>query len=50
MIEMKKLIEYISKLPVDNPEEARATELEGDQTSVIEPKVAEEDLGKMIGK
>ena len=47
---MKELIEYIAKLLVDNPEEVSVTEIEGEQTSVIELRVAEEDLGKVIGK
>jgi predicted RNA-binding protein YlqC (UPF0109 family) len=50
MIEMKELIEYIAKVLVDNPEEVSVTELEGKQTSVIELRVAKEDLGKVIGK
>jgi len=47
---MKELIEYIAKSLVDNPEEAGVTELEGEQTSVIELRVAKEDMGKIIGK
>jgi len=47
---MKELIEYIAKALVDNPEEVSVTELEGEQTSVIELRVAKEDLGKVIGK
>ena len=47
---MKELIEYIAKSLVDNPEEVSVTELEGEQTSVIELKVAKEDIGKVIGK
>jgi hypothetical protein len=47
---MKKLIEYIAKALVDKPEEVVVTEIEGEQTSVIELKVAKEDLGKIIGK
>jgi hypothetical protein len=50
MMEMKELIEYIAKVLVDNPEEVSVTELEGKQTSVIELRVAKEDLGKVIGK
>jgi len=50
MIEMKELIEYIAKVLVDKPDEVRVTELEGMQTSVIELRVAKEDLGKVIGK
>jgi len=47
---MKDLIEYIAKVLVDNPDDVRVTELEGKQTSVIELRVAKEDLGKVIGK
>jgi predicted RNA-binding protein YlqC (UPF0109 family) len=47
---MKELIEYIAKSLVDKPEEVSVTELEGEQTSVIELRVAKEDLGKVIGK
>jgi predicted RNA-binding protein YlqC (UPF0109 family) len=47
---MKELVEYIAKSLVDNPEEVSVTELEGEQTSVIELRVAKEDLGKIIGK
>ncbi len=47
---MKELIAYIAKALVDNPEEVLVTEIEGEQTSVIELKVAKEDLGKIIGK
>jgi predicted RNA-binding protein YlqC (UPF0109 family) len=49
-MEMKDLIEYIAKVLVDNPESVSVTELEGKQTSVIELRVAKEDLGKVIGK
>ncbi|MEE4351750.1 MAG: KH domain-containing protein, partial [Desulfatiglans sp.] len=47
---MKDLIAYIAKALVDKPEEVGVTEVEGKQTSVIELKVAKEDLGKVIGK
>ena len=49
-MEMKELVEYIAKVLVDNPDEVTVTELEGKQTSVIELRVAKEDLGKVIGK
>jgi uncharacterized protein len=49
-MEMKDLIAYIAKALVDKPEEVTVTEIEGEQTSVIELKVAKEDLGKVIGK
>jgi len=47
---MKELIAYIARALVDNPDEVEVTEVEGEQTSVIELKVAKEDLGKVIGK
>ena len=47
---MKDLITYIAKALVDKPEEVKVTEIVGDQTSVLELKVAKEDLGKVIGK
>ncbi|MGM0452688.1 MAG: KH domain-containing protein [Thermodesulfobacteriota bacterium] len=47
---MKDLITYIAKALVDNPEEVIVTEVGGDQTTVLELKVAKEDLGKVIGK
>ena len=47
---MKELIEQIAKALVDNPDKVRVTEIEGENTAVIELTVAKEDLGKIIGK
>ena len=47
---MKELISYIAQALVDHPEEVKVTEVEGNQTTVLELKVAKEDLGKVIGK
>ena len=47
---LKEMIEYIAKSLVDNPDEVHVSEIEGEQTSVLELKVAKEDLGKVIGK
>ncbi|MFC1505326.1 KH domain-containing protein [Thermodesulfobacteriota bacterium] len=47
---MKDLITYIAKALVDHPEQVAVDEVEGNQTSVLELKVAKEDLGKVIGK
>jgi predicted RNA-binding protein YlqC (UPF0109 family) len=47
---MKDLIEYIAKALVDNPDDVTVAEVTGNQTSVLELKVAKEDLGKVIGK
>ena len=47
---MKELIAVIAKALVDHPEDVEVTEIEGKQASVIELKVAKEDIGKIIGK
>lgn len=47
---MKDLIEFTAKALVDHPEQVSVSEVEGKQTSVLELKVAKEDLGKVIGK
>jgi predicted RNA-binding protein YlqC (UPF0109 family) len=47
---MKDLIKYIAQALVDYPEHVSVTEVVGNQTSVLELKVAKEDLGKIIGK
>ncbi len=47
---MKDLIKLIAQALVDNPDQVVVTEVQGEQTSVIELKVAKEDLGKVIGK
>ena len=44
------LIEFIAKALVDHPEEVQVSEVEGEQTTVLELKVAQDDLGKVIGK
>ena len=47
---LREMIEFIAKALVDQPDQVRVTEVEGEQTSVLELKVAKEDLGKVIGK
>ncbi len=47
---MKDLIKYIAQALVDYPDQVSVNEVEGNQTSVLELKVAKEDLGKVIGK
>lgn len=47
---MKDLIKYIAQALVDHPEVVEVSEIEGAQTSVLELKVAKDDLGKIIGK
>jgi len=47
---MKQLVEDIAKALVDVPEEVSVREVEGEQVTVLELKVAPGDLGKVIGK
>ena len=47
---MKALVEVITKALVDNPENVVVTERTEGKTIVIEVKVAESDMGKVIGK
>jgi predicted RNA-binding protein YlqC (UPF0109 family) len=47
---MKELLELIARALVDCPDEVVVTEVEGDETTVYELKVAREDLGKVIVK
>jgi uncharacterized protein len=47
---MRELVTYIAKALVDLPDDVSVTEIEGEQTSVIELRVAKEDMGKVIGK
>ena len=45
-IMLKELVEFMARALVDNPEKVRVSEIEGEQTSVIELRVAKEDLGQ----
>ncbi len=47
---MGELVEIIAKALVDNPDQVEVNEVEGTQSIIIELKVAEEDMGKIIGK
>lgn len=47
---MKELIRHIIQALVDHPEQVAISEVEGKQITVLEVKVAKEDLGKVIGK
>jgi len=47
---MKELLELIATALVDNPDEVSVSEVGGEQTTILELKVAQEDLGKVIGK
>jgi len=47
---VKELVELIVKALVDNPDKVKVTQLNGEQSSIIELAVAPEDMGKVIGK
>jgi hypothetical protein len=47
---VKELVELIAKALVDQPDRVQVSQLEGEQTTILELKVAPEDLGKVIGK
>ena len=48
--ELSRLIEIMAKALVDVPDQVEVNEIAGENTTVIELKVAKEDLGKVIGK
>ena len=47
---MKELIEMIAKALVDNPDQVAVNAIDGEQSTVLELKVAPTDLGNVIGK
>ncbi|MBR4489125.1 KH domain-containing protein [bacterium] len=47
---MKELIEQIAMKLVDHPEEVSVTEVEGENSTILELRVAKSDIGKVIGK
>ena len=47
---MRELIEHMAKALVDKPEDVAVAEVSGERTTVYELKVAQTDLGKVIGK
>ncbi len=47
---MKELVSEIAKALVDSPNEVSVNEVEGEQVTVLELRVAPSDLGKVIGK
>ncbi len=47
---MKDLVDYLAKSLVDNPDAVEVKETQGEAASVLELRVAKEDLGRIIGK
>lgn len=50
MDKLKELVTLIAKSLVDQPDKVEVIDIAGEQTAVLELKVAQEDLGKIIGK
>ena len=46
----KELVEYVAKTLVDDPGAVQVTEVEDEEGTVIELHVAEDDMGKVIGR
>ena len=46
----KDLVEYIAKALVDNPGSVEVNVIEGEKSTILELKVAPDDIGKVIGK
>ena len=47
---MKELVEYIVKALVDKPEDVSISETKGESLTILEIRVANDDIGKIIGK
>lgn len=47
---MKEMLETIAKFLVNNPDQVVVTEVEGEQSVILELRVAQEDMGRVIGK
>jgi predicted RNA-binding protein YlqC (UPF0109 family) len=47
---VKELVELIAKSLVDKPDKVQVSQIDGEQSSIIELNVAPEDVGKIIGK
>jgi predicted RNA-binding protein YlqC (UPF0109 family) len=46
----KDLVEYIAKSLVDNPDGVSVNLVEGEKSTILELRVSQEDIGKVIGK
>ena len=47
---MKELVQYLARSLVNHPDAVEVKETEGETASVLELRVAKEDLGRIIGK
>ena len=49
-MDLSELVAYVARALVDNPDDVRVNELQGERTTVLELRVHPDDLGKVIGK
>ena len=49
-MDYRELVYYIVKSLVDNPDKIEINEIEGEKSTILELKVARDDMGKIIGK
>lgn len=47
---MKELLTYLAKSLVDSPDSVQVSEVQGERSTILELKVAPDDMGKVIGK
>jgi predicted RNA-binding protein YlqC (UPF0109 family) len=50
MSTMKDLVEYIAKALADNPSQVHVSEIEGENSLILELRVSPDDMGRIIGK
>ncbi len=47
---MKELVAFLAKELVEHPDEVRVTQVEGEKSIILELRVAQSDMGKVIGR
>ena len=47
---MRELLQYLAEQLVDDPAQVEVSEVEGERSTILELKVAQKDMGKVIGK
>jgi len=50
MASMKELVEFIAKSIVDDPSQVHVSEIEGEASVILELRVGQEDMGRVIGR
>jgi predicted RNA-binding protein YlqC (UPF0109 family) len=47
---VKEVLEYVARAIVDEPDAVEVTEVEGERSVILQLRVAQDDMGKVIGK